>query len=58
MGIEPTTSRTLNENHTTRPLALAFFPFLFLIALPCIGFTLPPGIEPGTYRLTADRSAC
>ena len=47
-GIEPATSRTLNENHTTRPLAHDFNYFKE---------SLPPGIEPGTYRLTADRSA-
>ena len=43
-GIEPPTSPTLRENHATRPLAHN-------------RYTPPPGLEPGTYRLTAERSA-
>ena len=45
-GIEPPTSPTLRENHATRPLALIGW-----------GKAPPPGLEPGTYRLTAERSA-
>ena len=55
-GIEPVTSRTLNENHTTRPLALYIVcklsPKIYIYKV-----SLPAGLEPATYRLTADRSA-
>ena len=51
-GIEPVTSRTLNENHTTRPLAHSL-----LHTQKNTIVALPAGLEPATYRLTAERSA-
>ena len=44
-GLEPPTSRTRSENHTSRPLALAVR----------IQKILEPGIEPGTYCVLGSR---
>ena len=46
-GLEPPTSRTRSENHTSRPLALAVH--------TCIQKILDPGIEPGTYCVLGSR---
>ena len=44
-GLEPPTSRTRSENHTSRPLALAVTEQKIL----------EPGIEPGTYCVLGSR---
>ena len=44
-GLEPPTSRTRSENHTSRPLALAVVEQKIL----------EPGIEPGTYCVLGSR---
>ena len=44
-GLEPPTSRTRSENHTSRPLALATL----------LQKILEPGIEPGTYCVLGSR---
>ena len=46
-GLEPPTSRTRSENHTSRPLALSHATLGQKV--------LEPGIEPGTYCVLGSR---
>ena len=59
-GIEPATSPTLKENLTTRPLAHNYFIFYGTLVKDDKKKniqSLPAGLEPATYWLTANRSA-